>query len=499
MMLTFYIFLINSLAVLALDPIGLRVSASLRGLPLGSASGVNNLRQNVDAGQFVSHIKTNYDLIVPENELKPQHLWRGDNVYDFTDPDWLLGATPNSTGWIQQNGMRLRGHNLLWARDQVIPNWLIQQESSITPDKAKSLLSDYIHAVVTRYRGKIEWWDVVNEAIDDNNNSNPLNLRNCFWLRKLGPDFMKYAFMFAHEADPNAQLYYNEYGIERIGLKANRTVALVNWLRSQGATVNGIGLQYHIWVSNPVTPGDDHYQSAQQFIDNDLDIMVTELDITMPVKDGKPVYPGDVEKQGVVYRQLLQFVFHFFPRCRAMLTWGFTDRYSWIPAFYNYTAGNALPLDLSYQPKPGYLQMQEELARVITDGVYCLSPQSQPDKHLGASDSDNLQLYSGACNNENEKWNITWLGDGTYRLSPLNYGNRAVYIDNPTETVAEVRMSDWSDNAGEEWVFTSQGNNMFRVGPRSAWSRVMTVYDMTHIDVVDYSSTTAQSWILTSA
>jgi endo-1,4-beta-xylanase len=198
---------------LALDPIGLRVSASLRGFPLGSASGVNNLRQNVDAGQFVSHIKTNYDLIVAENELKPQNLWRGDNIYDFTDPDWLLGATPNSTGWIQQNGMRLRGHNLLWARDQYIPVWLIKQESSITPDKAKSLLSDYIHALVSRYRGKIEWWDVVNEAIDDKSNANPLNLRDCFWLRKLGPDFMKYAFMFAHEADPDAQLYYNEYGI----------------------------------------------------------------------------------------------------------------------------------------------------------------------------------------------------------------------------------------------------------------------------------------------
>jgi endo-1,4-beta-xylanase len=498
-MLTLYLFLVNSLAVLALDPIGLRVSASLRGLPLGSASAVNNLRQNVDAGQFVSHIKTNYDLIVPENELKPQQIWKGDNVYDFTDGDWLLGATPNSTGWIQQNGMRLRGHNLLWARDEVIPGWLIREESSITPDKAKSLLSDYIHTVVTRYRGKIEWWDVVNEAIDDQDNKNPLNLRNCFWLRKLGPDFMKYAFMFAHEADPDAQLYYNEYSIESIGIKANRTLALVNWIRSQGATVNGVGLQYHKSVSDSVTPGDGHYHSAQQFIDNNLDIMVTELDIAIPMRDGKPVNPGDIEKQGVVYHELLQFALHFFPRCRAMLTWGFTDKYSWIPEFSHYTEGDALPLDSSYQPKPGYLQMQEELARVITDGVYCLSPQSQPDKYLGTSDSNNLQLYSGGCNNANEKWNITWLGDGTYRLSPLSSENRALYIDNATATVGEVRISDWSDIASEEWVFTSQGNNMFRVGPRNAWSRVMTVYETTHIDVVDYSSSSSQNWILKSA
>jgi endo-1,4-beta-xylanase len=498
-MLTLYIFLMNSLAVLPLDPIGFRASSSLRGILLGSAADVINLRQNVDGGQYISNLRKNYDLIVPETELKPKQLWRGDNVYDFTQPDWLLGATPNSTGWIQQNGMRLRGHNLLWARDPYIPGWLLEQESSITPDKAKSLLSDYIHTVVTRYRGKIAWWDVVNEAIDSNNNTNPLNLRDCFWLRKLGPDFMKYAFMFAHEADPDTQLYYNDYRIERIGLKANRIVALVNWLRSQGATVHGIGLQYHIWVSNPVTPGDGYYQSAQQFIDNNLDIMVTELDITMPMKDGKPADPEDVEKQGVIYRELLQFALHFFPRCRAMLTWGFTDRYSWIPASYNYTAGDALPLDYSYQPKPGYLQMQEELARVVPDGVYCLSPQSQSDKYLGAADSDNLQLYSGGCNNVNEKWNITWLGDGTYRISPLSSQNRALYIDNPMATVAEVRMSDWADNTDEEWVFTSEGNKMYRVGPRNAWSRVMTVYEMTHIDVVDYSSSSAQNWILTRA
>jgi hypothetical protein len=143
--------------------------------------------------------------------------------------------------------------------------------------------------------------------------------------------------------------------------------------------------------------------------------------------------------------------------------------------------------------------MQEELARVVTNGVYCLSPQSQPDKYLGAADSDNLQLYSGGCNNANEKWNVTWLGDGTYRFSPLSSANRALYIDNATATVAEVKMSDWSNIADEEWVLVPQRSNMYRVAPRNAWSRVMTVYENTQIDVVDYSSSSPQNWILTSA
>jgi len=154
---TSYILLMHSLAVIfAQDPIGLRVSASLRGLLVGTAADVVLLKQNVDDGQYISNIKKNYQLIVAENEMKPRHIWWGDNIYNFTDPDWLIGGAPSTTGWIQQNGLQIRGHNLLWARDTVIPTWLLEKESSITPDKAKSLLSDYIHTVVARYRGKIE-------------------------------------------------------------------------------------------------------------------------------------------------------------------------------------------------------------------------------------------------------------------------------------------------------------------------------------------------------
>jgi endo-1,4-beta-xylanase len=499
--LTWFIFFVHSLPIVAQNPIGFRASASLRGLLLGTEAEVLHLQENVDDGQYISNIKKNYQLIVPGFELKPQHLWWGDNIYNFTDPDWLIGGTPNSTGWIQQNGMQLRGHNLLWAGDSHIPKWLLQQESSITPDKAKSLMSDYIHTVVSRYRGKISWWDVVNEAIDDvDNNTHPFNLRNSFWFRKLGPDFMKYAFIFAHEADPDVQLYYNDYNIEKLDLKANRTLELASWLRSQGVTIHGIGMQWHIDVSKYIHPGGEYYQNAQRFIDQGLDFMVTELDISIPMKDGKPVDPSDVEKQGLEYRSLLQYVLHFSPKCRAMLTWGFTDRYSWIPAAFNYTKGEALPLDLDYQPKPAYLQMQEELARVLVDGVYRLSPQSQPDKCLGTSNqttNSSVQLYSDECNNANEKWNITWLADGTYRLSPVSVNNSALAAYNTTATVGEVQTSEWSGSFSEEWVFSLEGDKTFRVGPRDAWIRVLSVYGTTNIGIVDYSSSGNQNWILT--
>jgi len=209
--------------------------------------------------------------------------------------------------------MQLRRHHLLWPKGNRILKWLLKQESLITSDKAKSLLSDYIHEVLSRYRGKIPCWDLVNEAIDDsNNNSHAFYLRNSFWFRKLGTDFIKYVFIFAHEADPDAQLYYNDYNIQSLG---NRTLELVNWLRSEGATIDGIGIQWHRNISTTINPGDTYYQNAQRFIHLGLDFMVTELDVAIPTKDGYPVDPEDLQKQGLIYRSLLDYVLYFSPKC----------------------------------------------------------------------------------------------------------------------------------------------------------------------------------------
>jgi len=488
-------------SILAQNPIGFRASSYLRGILFGAAVNVNNLRQNVDNGQYNQKIKDNYPLIVTENEFKPQHIWLGEDSYNLADADFLLGATPNTTGWVQQNSIQIRGHNLVWAKDQYTPYWLLKNEPTITPDKAKQFLSDYIHTVVSRYRGKILCWDVVNEAIDDNNNTNPLNIRNGFWFRKLGPDFIKYAFMFAQEADPNAQLYYNEYAIEKFGLKATRTVNLVNWLRSQGATIHGVGLQWHTFVPNNISPGDEHYQSAQQFVDNKLDIMITELDISIATTGGYPTDPADLRRQAYIYSCLLEYALHFSPNCKAMLTWGFTDRYSWIPSTYKYARGAALPLDWLYLPKAAYWQMQEIMTRVVNDSVYRLSPQSQPEKCLGTSQnttSSDVQLYSGDCNNAYQKWNITWLGDGTYRFSSQTNNNRVLGAYNTTASTGGVQTYNWSGDVNQEWAFSAKGNNTYRIVPRTAWWRVMTVYGTSdNIGIIDVTDTSLQNWILT--
>ena len=498
--LLLYYALITYAIVQAQNPLGLRAASNLRGILFGTAVDVVHLQNNADDGQYNNQIKNNYDLVVPENELKPQPIWKGENMYDFTDPDFLLGA-PNATGWVQQNLMKIRGHNLVWAYDEWVPEWLLKAESTITPDKAKQLLSDYIHTVVGRYRGKILCWDVINEAVDDRTNANPLNIKDSFWLRKLGIDYLKYAFMFAHEADPDVKLYYNEYAIEYAGVKANRTLALVNWLRSQGAVVDGVGLQWHIGVSTDITPGDSHYQSAQQFIDNGLEIMVTELDVAIPTKGGYPIDSHDLQKQADVYASMLNYVLHFSPNCKAMLTWGFTDRYSWIPQFTDDKDGDALPLDWMYLPKSAYWKMLDIMTHILDDGVYRLSPQAEPNKCLGISQSptsNDVQLYNDGCNNAYEKWNITWLGDGTYRFSSVRDQKRVLGAYNTTASVGGVQTYQWTGDVNQEWAFSARGNNTYRVVIRTAWWRVMSVYGTSdQIGIIDPSSSGHQNWILT--
>ena len=494
--------LIRCATIRAQIPIGLRPFVSSRNLILGTAIGIRYLQGNVDDGRYSSYLNQNYVMIVPGSELMARHIWMGENQYNFNDSDWLLGATSNSTGWAQENFFQIRGHNLIWAYDRNIPAWLLDQESSITPDKAKSLLSDYIHTVVGRYRGKIQWWDVINEAISDYNETRSFNLRDSFWYRKLGRDFIKYAFLFAHEADPSTKLFYNEYNIEHGGLKADRTLALINWLQSERVPIYGLGMQWHINTSEVITPDDEHYQIAQRFIDQNITLTISELDISIQMKGGYPIDFNDIQKQAIIYRSLLQYTLHFFPKILAMISWGYTDRYSWIPLATNYTKGDGLPLDCQYQPKAAYWQLQEELARVLVDGVYNLSSQSQPEKCLGTSSNgtnSTVQVYSGNCNTTNEKWNVTWLGDGTYRFSPQSAKHTGLNTYNAKAPVGEVDTNNWTGDFNQEWALSPRENNTFRIAPRTAWWRVLAVFETSNIAIVNYTSSDLQYWIITTA
>jgi endo-1,4-beta-xylanase len=350
---------------------GLAKLAHARHFNLGVCAPVNNLRNNQDGGRYIQAITDNATMVEPENDLKPPALWLGLGQYNFTNADFLLGA-PGEKGWVAQHNLKLRGHVLVYARDEgyTIPRWLLNMESQIDAAQAKQILHDYIFAVAGRYKGKVAMWDVINEAIEDRPNNRPFQLRNSFWFRKLGPEFLVLAFKYAHEADPKAELYYNEYGVEGGGPKAEALLQLADYLKAQHALVTGLGLQYHTGMYERVVAGDGHYALLDQIKRRNLSFMITELDFQLEVQQKPrtdPEYgvivknPEDLQEQakrvGTIFNMALSY-----PNCHGIQFWGITDKYSWIPQFQP-GKGAALLLDYNYERKPMWHAVEAALKR----------------------------------------------------------------------------------------------------------------------------------------
>jgi endo-1,4-beta-xylanase len=310
----------------------LRTLAEACGLPVGAAVDLAALEGEPD---YSETLRREFNLCVAENVCKQYAVWKGPHEYDFTAPDRLAA-------FARENGMTMRGHTLVWH--QAIPGWL--REGDHAPNQVRGWLQDYIQAFVGRYKGRIAQWDVVNEAVADDGTG----LRqDSFWYRALGPDYLKWVFQWAGEADPEARLYYNDYGAEDLSPKADAVYALASGLPAQGAPIHGIGLQCHFENGWRVT--DDHRANVRRLAALGLDWQVTECDIRMRL-DGRPPTPEQLADQVQGYADLIGLCLTE-PRCRGFLVWGFTDRHSWIRGFRK-GWGAALPFDEEYRPKPAY-------------------------------------------------------------------------------------------------------------------------------------------------
>lgn len=346
---------------------GLRVLADRRRLTLGTAVQSDWVKNDIDGGEYRRAILNNFNMIEPENDLKPPAMWQGIGKIDFSKPDYLID-------WARSNKLKVRGHVLVYAKDfgYTIPQWLLALEKEIDADRAKTILHDYITAVVGRYKGKIAMWDVVNEAIDDAPNDRPFNLHNSFWFRKLGPDFLVYAFQFAHEADPKCKLYYNDYSIETGGTKSENLFKLVDFLKSKGAPIDGIGLQFHRYAVEQPKPGDKFHEMLKQIQDRKLSFQVTEMDLSVPIQRFPrtdpsyglvPANPDDVQQQANSYEAFMKLMLSF-KNCAGIQLWGVTDKHSWIPDSTRGMRGAALLLDKDYKPKPAYSSVAQVLGKL---------------------------------------------------------------------------------------------------------------------------------------
>jgi len=314
----------------------LRVSAERRDFYIGAAVADQALKNDTS---YQETLKREFNLVVAENVFKWEVIHPGKNKYNFKEADALVA-------FAEANGMKVRGHTLVWHNQ--LPAWLTSGD--FTRDEVIALLRDHISTLMSRYKGRIMAWDVVNEAIDDTTGQ----LRDTsFWYQKIGPDYVKLAFELAREADPSAKLYYNDYSNEGLNKKSDGVYALLLALKNEGAPVDGVGWQMH--VENGFHINDQHRLNAMRLADQGLELSITELDVRARL----PLSAADLQTQAESYREVAEFCLSQ-SSCKALVTWGFTDKHSWIPGVFA-GMGDALLFDSSYQPKPAYTAIQQVL------------------------------------------------------------------------------------------------------------------------------------------
>ena len=285
--------------------------------------------------QYRRLVETEFNCIVAENCMKFSHLQAKRGKFTFDEADRLVE-------FAETHGMAVRGHTLAWHR--AIPAWLA--EGRFCRAEAMDLLHEHITVVVDHFKGHVFCWDVVNEAIEDRY----LSFRDkSIWYRTIGEDYLELAFRWAHEADPQSLLFYNDYDLQAIDPKFERTLTLLKGLQARGTPLNGFGFQFHTMAKD--APGKASFLNRLRRVKNELGLVahITEMDINLSAAPDA----AELALQGSVYRAILEATIES-DNCPALVLWGVCDKYTWVRDFTKGKCDHPLLFDKDYKPKPAY-------------------------------------------------------------------------------------------------------------------------------------------------
>jgi endo-1,4-beta-xylanase len=314
-----------------------------------------------------SLLLSQFDALTPENCMKPGPIQPTEGHFHFTEPDALVELA-------QQNGMEVTGHCLVWH--QQYPRWFFNDgDVPASRELVLARLRAHITTVMHRYRGRITGWDVVNEAVADHGSN---MLRHTPWTESVGDDFVEQAFRIAHEANPHAELYYNDFNIE-LPAKRAKALKLLRQLMDAGVRIDGVGIQGH-WVLNQV-PYTDIEDAIGDYHRLGLKVMITELDLDIM---DRPDCGADVSWQSEAQRQYDPYalacppevisahadqyarLFEIFAKHADKLSrvsfWGLHDGVSWLNNWPWKRRNFALLFDRDCQPKTAYHEVVNRVA-----------------------------------------------------------------------------------------------------------------------------------------
>ncbi|HXC83490.1 MAG TPA: endo-1,4-beta-xylanase [Trebonia sp.] len=342
--------LANPAAGLA-SPATLRELAAKIGLRVGTAV----IPEDLNTPAWTAILQEQFSVVTPGNAMKWGPVEPQQGVFDWSDADTLVN-------FAEAHGQLVRGHTLLWHNQ--LPDWLTTGVANGTISKSQlmSLLEQHIFTEVGRYKGRIWQWDVANEFFLDANPSgiNP----NDFWVSNLGAGIIPQAFKWAHQADPHALLFYNDYNIageDGTNAKSDAVYAWLQQMLDQGTPINGVGNQGHLDTQFGFS-GIQMTEDLQRYASLGLKVAITEADVRTFVNNATDQVPTDnlaVFAQPYEFSQMMLAALAV-PEVISFTVWGFVDADSWVPGTFT-GEGYATIYDVNAQPKLAFYNLLEDL------------------------------------------------------------------------------------------------------------------------------------------
>jgi len=337
------------------SPGGLRAIAAARGLSIGSAAHDEHI---VDDPEYGPALAREFDSVTPYTAMKWGRIHPEPDRYDFAGADAIVE-------FAAAHRMRVRGHTLVWGGASDPPNPAYVHSAS-SPAELRALMTDHIQTVVRRYTGRVDRWDVVNEpltALGESGNSD--GLRDHVFLQQLGAGYIAEALELAHQADPTARLFVNDFFVFKPGPKQERYFRLVRELVDAKVPLHGVGFQGHLAFLPVAPPGEVDLPTEGQieatlrrFAALGVEVEITELNVHTWRFEGDR--PARLEQQRELYAGAVRACVAV-PGCKAVTVWLFTDRYpTSIEAFLR-RDGEPLLFDDDYRPKPAYFGVSDAL------------------------------------------------------------------------------------------------------------------------------------------
>lgn len=321
--------------------------------PIGVAVNIRSLQ-----GEDSALIVTEFNSITPENDMKIGPIHPAEDEFNWENADSIVA-------FAQRNKLKVRGHNLVWHHEGQTPKWIFKDKDGNPASKELVLqrLKDHITAVVSRYKSKLYAWDVANEVISDKPDE---YLRPSEWYKICGEEYIAKAFQWAHEADPNALLFYNDYN-EISPVKREKIYRLVKSLKDAGVPIHGVGLQAHWAINEPSREQLD--STLKRFADLGLKIQITELDISVYPKehnarerrleDANTSFTFEKENAQIEkYKMCFQLFRKYKNVISGVTFWNISDKYSWLDNFpVKNRKDYPLLFDKDLKPKKAYWEV----------------------------------------------------------------------------------------------------------------------------------------------